>query len=70
LGAYQTRAARTGLAEDPTLTTAYRVAHEILWSAPCDLDEARKLVDRYQHAVRVAVGVERFAEGESRRESS
>jgi hypothetical protein len=66
LGAYHTRAARSGLAEDAALTDAYRAAHDNLWSAPCDLDKARELVDRYQHAVRVAVGVERAVEGDSR----
>jgi len=65
LGAYQTRAARAGLAEDPELTEAYWAARELLWSAPCDLDKARALVDHYQHAVRVAVGVEHPVERDS-----
>lgn len=62
LGAYETRAARSGLAEDHTLTAAYRAAHEVLWSAPCDLAVANELVERYQHAVRAAVGAERAVE--------
>ena len=37
LGAYRTRAARTGHAEDPVLTVAYEAARDLLWSAPCDL---------------------------------
>jgi hypothetical protein len=59
LGAYRTRAARSGRAEDPTLTAPYEAARDLLWSAPCDLVEARRRVEAYQHAVRVAVGVDR-----------
>jgi hypothetical protein len=62
LGAYRTRASRSGLAEDAVLTESFRVAHDVLWSAPCDLDEATKLVERYQRAVRSAVGAEHLAE--------
>jgi len=58
LGAYRTRAARSGLAEDPALTVAYEAARDLLWSAPCDLPEARRRVEEYQHAVRVAVGAD------------
>ena len=58
LGAYRTRAARSGLAEDAALTDAFRAAHEVLWSAPCDLSQATQLVERYQRAVRVAVGAQ------------
>ena len=62
LGAYRTRAARGGLAEDPVLADAYRAAHELLWSAPCDVAEAARRVARYQHAVRVAVGADHLDE--------
>jgi hypothetical protein len=58
LGAYRTRAARNGLAEDPRLTGAYEAARDLLWSAPCDISLARERVEEYQHAVRAAVGVE------------
>jgi hypothetical protein len=58
LGAYRTRAARSGLAEDPELTVAYEAARDLLWSAPCDLTEARTRVAEYQHVVRVAVGAD------------
>jgi hypothetical protein len=58
LGAYRTRAARSGLAEDATLATAYEAARDVLWTAPCDLTLARRRVEEYQHAVRVAVGAD------------
>jgi hypothetical protein len=64
LGAYRTRAARSGLAEDPRLTVAYEAARDLLWSAPCDVPLARTRVEAYQHAVRAAVGVETGPEGE------
>lgn len=64
LGAYRTRAARTGHAEDPVLTVAYEAARNLLWSAPCDVPLARRRVEEYQHAVRVAVGAEKYSEGE------
>jgi hypothetical protein len=56
LGAYATRAARSGLAEDPVVTAAYRAAYDVLWSAPCDLGIAERLVEDYQRAVRVGTG--------------
>ena len=58
LGAYRTRAGRTGHAEDAHLSVAYEAARDLLWSAPCDLALARQRVEEYQHAVRVAVGAE------------
>jgi hypothetical protein len=58
LDAYRDRANRAGFAEDPALTTAYLAAHAVLWSAPCDLEQAGRLVEEYQHAVRVAVGAD------------
>jgi len=64
LGAYRTRAARSGLAEDTTLSVAYEAARDLLWSAPCDIDLARERVEAYQHAVRVAVGVDHDEEGD------
>ena len=38
------------------VTTAYRAARDVLWSAPCDLTLAARLVEEYQHAVRVGTG--------------
>ena len=58
LGAYATRAARNGLAEDPGLTERYRPAHDVLWNAPCDVDAAAPLVEEYLRAVRRAVGAD------------
>ncbi len=58
LGAYATRAARNGLAEDAGLTERYRPAHEALWQAPCDVDAAAALVEDYLRAVRRAVGAD------------
>ncbi len=55
LGAYRTRAARSGFAEDPVLEDLHRSAHGLLWSAPCDVTEAERRVERYQTAVRAAV---------------
>jgi hypothetical protein len=62
VGAYRTRAARSGLAEDAALGDAYQAAHDVLWVAPCDLDRAKELVDHYQRAVRIAVGAEHAVE--------
>jgi hypothetical protein len=62
LGAYRTRAARNGFAEDAVLSDAYRAAHDLLWSAPCDMREAALRVERYQRAVRVAVGADHLEE--------
>ena len=70
LGAYRTRAGRSGLAEDVPLTDAYRAAREVLWTAPCDLREAQKLVERYQRMVRVAVGADHVVEPTFEREQS
>jgi hypothetical protein len=64
LGAYRTRAARRGRAEDPEITQAYRAARTVLWSAPCDLVQAAQLVAAYQHAVRVGVGADPREEDE------
>ena len=58
LGAYATRAARNGLAEDARLTERYRPAHDALWQAPCDVDAAAPLVEEYLRAVRRAVGAD------------
>jgi len=51
LGAYQIKAARLGAAEDSELTRLYDGAHELLWTAPCDLAAAAAAVTRYQQAI-------------------
>jgi len=50
------------MAEDGALGDRFRAAHEVLWTAPCDLPAARRLVAEYQRAVRVAVGADVAAE--------
>jgi hypothetical protein len=65
LQAYQAKAAATGHGEDLDLAAGYRQAQDLLWTAPCELDQARAAVLRYQTAVssrsarRVAAGGER-----------
>jgi hypothetical protein len=58
LEAYRDRTARGGLAEDAALEDRFRAAHDVLWTAPCDLPVARRLVAEYQRAVRLAVGAD------------
>lgn len=55
LQAYRDKAGAHGLAEDPLLEPAYRVAEAVLWSAPCNVDVAEPLVDVYTDAVNNAV---------------
>jgi hypothetical protein len=50
LDAYQIKAARLGAAEDSELGRLYDEAHELLWTAPCDLAAAAAAVTRYQQA--------------------
>lgn len=50
LDAYQIKAARLGAAEDSELSRLYDQAHELLWTAPCDLAAAAAAVTRYQQA--------------------
>jgi hypothetical protein len=50
LDAYQIKAARLGAAEDSELSRLYNQAHELLWTAPCDLAAAAAAVTRYQQA--------------------
>ena len=50
LDAYQIKAARLGAAEDSELSRLYDQAHELLWTAPCDLAAAAAAVTRYQRA--------------------
>ncbi len=51
LGAYQAKAARSGAAEDSELDARFDRAHDLLWTAPCDLSAAADAVTGYQQAV-------------------
>jgi hypothetical protein len=51
LDAYRAKVARLGMAEDPVLIERYDQARRLLWSAPCDLAAAERVVQRYQQAV-------------------
>jgi hypothetical protein len=51
LDAYQAKAGRRGLAEDPALGPLAERARTALYTAPCDLDAARSAVNAYQDAV-------------------
>ncbi|MEU4221194.1 hypothetical protein [Actinoplanes sp. NPDC026623] len=51
LDAYQAKAGRRGLAEDPGLAPLAERARALLYTAPCDLGAARTAVNAYQDAV-------------------
>jgi hypothetical protein len=51
LDAYRARAAKLGGAEDSELDARYDRAHDLLWTAPCDLPAAADAVTGYQQAV-------------------
>lgn len=51
LEAYRAKAARRGRAEDLSLNTLHGQAHDLLFTAPCDLAAATRAVNRYQQAV-------------------
>ena len=51
LDAYQAKAARLGAAEDTELAMHYQRAHDLLWTAPCDLAVAAAAVTHYQQAI-------------------
>jgi hypothetical protein len=51
LEAYQAKAARLGLVEEPQLAEMFTRAHEALYTAPTDLALAARLVRNYQQAV-------------------
>jgi hypothetical protein len=51
LGAYKAKAARLGAVEDTGLAERYDRAHDLLWTAPCDLAAAEAAVAGYQQAV-------------------
>ncbi|WP_344904109.1 hypothetical protein [Actinomadura meridiana] len=47
LASLQVMARNLGRAEDPRLDGLYQAAHDVLWTAPCDLDDAESAVMRY-----------------------
>jgi hypothetical protein len=51
LDAYRAKALRRGLGEDADLTPLAEAAHAALFTAPCDLDAARRALDAYQDAL-------------------
>lgn len=56
LEAYKTKEGAHGLPEDRRLAALYDEAHERLWRAPCDLPAARRATERYEAALRAALG--------------
>jgi hypothetical protein len=54
LGAYRDRAERAGLAEDDTLAKEYEAAHDVLYTAPCDIAVAERALASYQGKVILA----------------
>lgn len=53
LESYRAMAGHRGHGEDPVATALFAQAKDVLWSAPCDLAEARRLVAAYQQIARV-----------------
>ena len=51
LEAYRAKATKLGHAEHAGLSALHRAAHDVLFTAPCDLPEATRAVGRYQRAV-------------------
>ena len=51
LEAYRAKATKLGHAEHAGLSVLHRAAHDVLFTAPCDLPEATRAVGRYQQAV-------------------
>jgi hypothetical protein len=51
LEAYQAKAVQCGGAEDSELDECHGRAHDLLWTAPCDLPAAADAVTAYQQAV-------------------
>ncbi|MCG5220125.1 hypothetical protein [Streptosporangium sp. KLBMP 9127] len=52
LDAFKAKAVRLGRAEDAQLGYLYRQAHDLLWTAPCDLRQATVAVAGYQRAIK------------------
>lgn len=59
LDAYKAKAARVGAGEDPELADRYQRAHDLLWTAPCDLTAAAAAVTGYQQAILAREGQRR-----------
>lgn len=51
LGAHLALAVRLGFAEDVVIAARHRVAHELLWTKPCDLGAATKALVAFQQSV-------------------
>jgi hypothetical protein len=51
LEAYAAKAARLGHAEDTELARLHREARDLLWTAPCDLQQATVTLTRYQRTL-------------------
>ncbi|RJL34598.1 hypothetical protein D5H75_05865 [Bailinhaonella thermotolerans] len=51
LGAYRAKAARLGYAEDLRVSELHRRAHDLLWTAPCDLRAATAALAEYRRAL-------------------
>jgi hypothetical protein len=56
LDAYQAKSVRLGAAEDTELGKLYAQAHDLLWTAPCDLAIAAAAVRHYQEAILALTG--------------
>lgn len=61
LDAYRAKAVAYGLAEDDRLTTLFGQAHQLLYTAPCDLRAATRAVHAYQTGLAQQPGRERSA---------
>ncbi|MFN8020226.1 MAG: hypothetical protein U0Q03_01750 [Acidimicrobiales bacterium] len=55
LHAFRDKAAASGLGESPDLEPLFRTAEQVLWGAPCDVEQAARLVKDYTDAVNAAV---------------
>ena len=55
LDAYRAKALSRGLGEDAALTPLAETARDILYTAPCDLDAARRAVDAYQESLTATI---------------
>ncbi len=54
LDAYQVKASRLGVVEDPEIGRIFAQAHEALYTAPTDLALVAQLVRRYQQMLSAA----------------
>ncbi len=55
LHAFRDKAAASGLGESADLEPTFRLAEQVLWGAPCDVEQAERLVNDYTDAVNTAV---------------